>query len=130
MYKFIEELKHNGALVDEKIFKDMRIRILNHINFDKNVIMNVQASMQHYCIPKQTTNLENYKKMELSFIRNDVFTNFENITNNKELSNKLKKYELGEIYAYVPCELIEEIYQQLILEFRNQNFNKHDGRKI
>ena len=130
MYNFIKELKNRGVLVDKKIFKDLQIRIFNHINFDKNVIMSVQASCQHHCTPKQTIDATKYQKMELGFIRQDKYVKFENITLNQGLARELKKYEIGDIYANVPCELIENVYMQLVMEYRQQQFNQHGGRKI
>ena len=130
MFNFIKEMKNGGVLVDKKIFKEMQIRVFNHINFDKNVIMSVQASFQHYCTPKRTTDLTEYEKMELGFIRQDKYVKFENISTNYSLANQLRKYELGEIYANVPCELIENVYMQLVKEFRQKQFYQHEGRKI
>ena len=130
MYNFMKELKNGGVLVDKKIFKDMQIRVFNHINFDKNIIMSVQASFQHYCTPKRTINIEEYTTMELGFIRQDKYVKFENITTNYALANKQQNYELGEIYANVPCELIENVYMQLLREYRQKQFYQHEGRKI
>ena len=130
MLNFIKEMKSVGVLVDKKIFKEMQIRIYNHINFDRNVIMSVQASFQHYCTPKKTTNLNEYTAMEIGFICKDKYVRFETLTTNQKLASLLRNYEMGEIYANVPCEIIESVYIQLIKEYRQQQIYQKKERTL
>lgn len=73
--------------------------------------LSVQASIHHYCHPKDNVALENYESFEIALMDDegsfhviqDVFPGF-------ELSDELHEYYEDPIYPHVPIELVAELY--------------------
>lgn len=96
-------------------YEDVGFRLFNGIPINENIHLSIQASYGHYCTPRKTLPLEQYTAMELAIFKNGEFVNVEEVVrDNTELVNKLNEYYVGTVYTYVPVELIEKLYQELI----------------
>lgn len=126
MYNFIKDLQHYGMKVNTIVSNDI-MRIYNHIPFSKRIELSIQASSFHYCIPKKTINLEEYKNMEVAFCNpiKQTFINLKFIINDSDLLKELQKYECSGVYGDVPVELIEKIYNYLVNNYSENRYFKH-----
>lgn len=108
--------KHNEIFGDSADYKyeDFGSRIFHHIECGDKIKISVQASASHYSEPRKTLDdLTQYKEMELAFIKDGLFRVADSVIEDEGLVKKIKPYFDGGIYAYVPVELIEEVYQHL-----------------
>jgi hypothetical protein len=87
---------------------------LNRIRINENVELSIQASYAHYCNPRKTTTLNEYTEMELAVFEDNKFVPVERVMNNEILIDRFKEYYEGMVYGFVPVELLEELYQELI----------------
>lgn len=95
-------------------YEDYGDRMFNHIKINDKLRLSVQASSAHYCEPRKTlVDIREYKSMEFAVIQNHDLLQVAEVINNEKLAVELKKYYDGGIYANVPVELIEELYQEL-----------------
>lgn len=123
----MEFLKH--LIVDEETrlmwdmphTKDIRFRRFAPVKF-KTCLLSIQASAFHYCTPQDTfTNPSIYSHMELAVLQpigrgkmawvdvimNTLFSDFKQRALFKEYENTVG------LYAYIPVELIEALFQYL-----------------
>lgn len=104
--EFINKLKELGIFYEHE---KLKIRVYNAISLKNNYDLSIQASFNHYCLPKDTIPIEDYESYEVAiFLQN-------NIAEPKELKNFDKYNELQEYksqcgYSFVPKELVEELY--------------------
>jgi hypothetical protein len=94
--------------------KDTGFRLLKRIPIAINVELSIQASYAHYCNPRKTVSLNEYETMELAIFVDNNFVPVEQVTNNEVLIDKFNEYYEGMVYGFVPVELLEELYQELI----------------
>ena len=80
------------------------------IRINDEIALSVQGSKYHYCHPRETIDIDKYKKLELAI---SGFVSVADVTDNELLIRKFDEYYDGMIHAYVPVELIEELYQDL-----------------
>lgn len=91
-------------------------RMIRHLDLDfPDHKLSVQASEYHYCHPRQTIELENYESYEIAMLNVvtgdfiDICFEHPNFPYCEELSSC---YE-GTVYAYVPIEIVAELYDYL-----------------
>lgn len=94
-------------------YRDIKpIPIPDHEGFS----LSIQASYAHHCAPKQTLPFDDYLCMEFAIVGYGMLCNVYSFISNDDLRIQLDEYYNGSTYSYVPVELIEELYKELILE--------------
>lgn len=91
----------------------MRFRVLKGLSIKEDIVLSIQASRFHYCVPRETLPLDKYTSMELGILKSDKYVKVDQVTNNEKLISSLNNYYEGPVYSYVPIDLIEDLYQQL-----------------
>lgn len=90
---------------------DLQIRQFNPIQVAPNLWFSVQASFGHYCTPQQTfSDLDNYSHWEFAIFNEEGFMSVKNILPDFPSLAELDLYFDGSVYAYVPADLVEELY--------------------
>lgn len=85
---------------------------------DKPFHLSIQASGMHYCRPRLTLPYKRYEAFEVAICYGD-----ETISASKmfgegdELARELDEYFGGSVFAYVPTELVERLYQRCKEQF-------------
>lgn len=78
--------------------------------------ISIQCSYFHYCTPRETLSINEYTTMEISITTNYMTTS----EINKVLKNFSRYKELkihrdsGQLYGYVPIDLINDLYEFLV----------------
>lgn len=93
------------------------MRNFNHVPTKSGYKMSIQCSGGHYCTPRILTDVEKYNTFEIAFLYyNDIdncyefgYPDFEAFIRKEEL----EKYYEGGIFAYVPKDLVEDVYKFL-----------------
>lgn len=83
--------------------------------------LSIQGSKYHYCSPRKTTKKENYTHMEIAIFNQKGWfsiTRSKNIKAFPKYKTLIKEHAdnlqgKATVFAYVPIELIEELYQYL-----------------
>ncbi|QFP93470.1 UNVERIFIED_ORG: hypothetical protein Xoosp15_205 [Xanthomonas phage Xoo-sp15] len=118
---FIKELKEEFIGMPIRmpfIDENQRFRRLEGIEFNQDVTLSVQASFHAYCAPRETTYLQDYESMEMAIIKGGEFVSLTQLlVPHVELMKELDEYFEGEVYPYVPVELIERVYHALLETF-------------
>lgn len=105
---FVKELK----LIDfSEEFKGYEWIQVNEVNS-----LSIQASKFHYSIPKENIDADKYTHFELAIVYKDKITKDTEILNNFNRKSELLEYKKGPIYAYVPKDLINDLYLYLIMQ--------------
>lgn len=120
--EFLKHLKEDFdslALRKQGIFKEnieeRFPRSLQGIMINEQIYLSIQASCHHYCSPRKTlANLKDYVAMELAILKDGEFVSAKEVIANIPLIKQLDDYFEGMVYPYVPVELIEQLYQELI----------------
>ena len=91
---------------------DLGMKIYNHIDTKAGYSLSIQASEHHYCTPRALLGLKFYEEFELAICYDNEFVY------PSELENFHRKEELdecheGTIFAYVPVDLVEDLYNFL-----------------
>lgn len=102
----------------EETYRGRNFRDLKHIPIPhhEGFSLSIQASYAHRCTPKQTLPLDDYLCMEFAIVGHGMLCNLYGFITNDDLRIQLDEYFNGSTYSYVPIELIEELYKELILE--------------
>lgn len=95
-------------------YEDMGFRMFEQVVINDSISLSIQASYGHYCSPRQTLPIEKYESFELAIFKDNEFTSIEQVTQNDILIKKLNKYYEGTVYANVPVEIVEELYEGLL----------------
>jgi hypothetical protein len=98
---------------------DDSIRIFQPIDVDNNVRLSIQASEIVSCRPKKTLNmnrLSEYTHMEVAIFKNDSFARLTDICPDFRCLAEFETYKSEELYAFVPVDLIDELFQHLVLK--------------
>ncbi|MCP8969708.1 hypothetical protein [Ectobacillus ponti] len=80
-----------------------------------NVRLSVQASFAHYCTPRVTRDdLSIYSTMEFALLdKNGEFIRVKDVLPDFPLLDEIERH-YDSVYAYVPIELIEALYNALV----------------
>lgn len=110
----IEFRKTYHELFNDMSYEDYGTRKFEHIQLPRGIKLSVLACSGTYCMPRKTfMDLTKYTAMELGIFKNNELVNAKRVISNRLLALKLEEYYDGSVYAYVPVELIEELYQEL-----------------
>ena len=95
-------------------YEDYGFRMLKPVNLPSDVSLSIQASYGHYCSPRKTLPVEDYIEMEVAIFKNKEWSSIEKVSTDEVLIAKFNGCSDGAgVYAYVPVELIEELYKEL-----------------
>jgi hypothetical protein len=83
------------------------------IEFKNGLVLSIQGSSAHYCIPRQTLSYDKYTKMEFALCTVKGFADVKEYLDTDEYD----QYFDGSVYSYVPVDLIEKLYQDLKAKF-------------
>jgi hypothetical protein len=89
------------------------------VKINDNLYISIQASYGHYCSPRKTLlDITQYTEMEMAFVGKEGLMAIDRVdplySKLGLLADKLDEYFDGSsVYAYVPVELINEIYLAL-----------------
>lgn len=83
---------------------------------EDRLYLSVQANWGAYCTPRKTTlDLNEYSEMEMAFVTAEGLVSLEMVYPYFSKLDEIQEYFDGDqIYSYVPVELIEDVYQELI----------------
>jgi hypothetical protein len=99
---------------------DSTLRIFHPIDVGTRLRLSIQASELVSARPQKTLeNLEEYTHMEVGFFKDDSFARFMDSIPDFLSIAELETYHSGEIYEGVPVDLIDELFQYLVLN-RNE----------
>lgn len=104
--EFINKLKELGIFYE---FEKLKIRVYNAIKLNNDYELSIQASSNHYCLPKEMIPIENYDSYEVAIFLQNNFAEPKELKNFKKY-NELQKYKSQCGYSFVPKELVEELY--------------------
>jgi hypothetical protein len=114
--EFLKQLEEDGrSKLSDAIFDDDSIlRGFKHIQIG-DLSLSIQASWGHYCTPRRTlNNLDEYSTMEFAIIQDDgEFATVSEVLPTFSRLDEIEEYE-NTVYGYVPVDLIEQLYQELI----------------
>jgi hypothetical protein len=127
VYRFIELLEFKGFeyLTNEeednaveKIKEWMGVipRMFEKFYFENGITLSIQASINHYSRPNlNLANLNDYTHWEVAIVHTETgeFKSIQSALPNFASGGELKLYFDGQIYAFVPTDLVEEVYQAL-----------------
>lgn len=114
-----EFLKHLQNELNQKsdlscVLKHLNLpQISEGIEFNNGLILSIQGSYGHYCLPRKTLPYDQYTRMEVALYTEKGFANIEDYLDTKEFD----EYFNGSVYGYVPVVLIEKLYQALKNKF-------------
>lgn len=111
----IDSAKIKGFESPFGTYEDMGFRMLKQIKISDDIGLSVQASYGHYCTPRKTLPLKEYSTMELAIFKDGEFVNVNQVTKNENIIDKLNECYEGTVYGCVPVEMLEELYQELII---------------
>lgn len=86
------------------------IRHCEWLKINKELCLSIQASAMHYCTPRANVELEEYTHFELAIIVNQGLTHNLCILEKFERYNELLEYWEDGVFAYVPKDIIEDLY--------------------
>ena len=109
MENFIKVLSETIILLENK---EMHIRIFDKIKTKSGYGLSIQCSEYHYCTPRETINVEKYDSFELAIFRGHNFV-YPKILDNFPRKNELDECYKGEVFGYVPKDLVEDLYNFL-----------------
>lgn len=131
MMEFLKHLKPNE---ETETLTKLRIgmhlshlpRINEPIQFNEDILLSIQCSYAHYCIPRNTLPYNKYRDMEIGIVKSNEFVKVEEVLELEE--NKWENYYDTQVYGYVPVDLIEELYQALKQKYGLKKEVKNNGR--
>ncbi|MBQ3423485.1 MAG: hypothetical protein IJH34_17915 [Romboutsia sp.] len=85
-------------------------RICKWININKEYSLSIQASEMHYCIPRAYIPLKEYTHFELAIIFKGKLAFDITVLEKFDRYDELKIYQEDNIFAQVPKDLIEDLY--------------------
>lgn len=118
-YRFINDLMESEASIKSRKYPHFSIneafRMFEGIELKEGIRISIQASYGHYCSPRETLyNLNEYSSMEFALMDNKG--NFLTVTDILPAFKRLDEIEeyFDTVYGYVPVDLINDIYLELI----------------
>ena len=94
-------------------YEDIGFRMFKSVKITDKISLSIQASSAHYCSPRKTLPLDKYSEMELAIIKNDEFVTVDEVTSDENIIKNFSEYYEGMVYAYVPVELLSDLYKNL-----------------
>lgn len=91
---------------------DSRFRMFKRIPTKSGYDMSIQCSEFHYCFPQKTIALDLYEEFEIATLFENNFV-FPRILNKFKRKLELEPYYDGQIFAFVPKDLVEDLYNFL-----------------
>ena len=114
--KLLQVLEESERFKESKLYKEIGGRDFKPLLFP-SFFLSVQMSAFHRCEPKKyITNLSEYKSAEFAIIDyaerklrrvGDVLPSFSRLA-------EIETYFDGNVYAYVPISLINQLYEEII----------------
>lgn len=104
-------------------------RMFEKINLSNNstdfLYLSIQASSAHYCRPRTTMeNLSDYTHMEFALMdENQEFVTIPEVCPEFSSLAEMQTYCDGSIYAYVPVDLIDELFQYYVLKRSERTYD-------
>ena len=109
MENFMQALSKTITLFENK---EMDIRNFDKIETKSGYDLSIQCSRHHYCTPRKTIDIENYDSFELAIFRGRSFV-YPKILDNFPRKNELDECYEGQVFGYVPKDLLEDLYNFL-----------------
>ena len=109
MENFIQELLKTRTLFENK---EMDIRNFDKLETKSGYGMSIQCSKYHYCTPRETTGIEKYESFELAIFSEHNFV-YPEILKDFPRKNELDECYEGQVFGYVPKDLVEDLYNFL-----------------
>lgn len=108
------------ALVEKEIIQNQErvdfgsyLRQFEPIQVREDVWLSIQASYAHYCTPRTTyEDLTIYSHWEIALFNTDDFIRVTDVLPEFRSLAEIELYE-AQVYAYVPVDLVEELYLAL-----------------
>ena len=94
------------------------VRHCEWLEVGREIYLSVQASYMHYCRPRELTDLKNYSHFELALIQGDGLSYDIHILNDFPRFDELESYWEGGVFAYVPKDLINDLYYWALEYFK------------
>lgn len=91
---------------------EMGMRIYNHLDTKAGYKLSVQASENHYCTPRELVGLKYYEEYEIAIMKNGDFI-YPDELKSFPRKDELDECHEGTIFAYVPVDLVEDLYNFL-----------------
>jgi len=111
-------------------------RWFNSLFFNGDIEFSIQASVGHYCVPRETTQVYAYEYMEVAFFKDGRRAPIHKITKKRSIIREFEEYQddLADtedfsdcVYAFVPVPLIQKLYADILLrEGRREYIAKVD----
>ncbi|MDY5983129.1 MAG: hypothetical protein SPJ17_05485 [Anaeroplasma sp.] len=93
-------------------------RICEWLRIDDKYSLSVQASESHYCTPRALLPLDKYEEFEIAIIYDGCLTCDIRVLKEFPRYEELMEFNEGDIFAFVPKNLIEDLYCWWINSFR------------
>jgi hypothetical protein len=115
-----EESKEYNAKSDTKMW-----RMFEKISLTKTLDLSIQASAAHYCRPRTTMDyLNEYSHMEIALMdENQDFVTITEVCPEFASLTEIESYCDGSIYAYVPVDLVDELFQYYVLKRSERTYD-------
>ena len=114
--KVIEEVELELDLPIEN--NEYGARHLKWLEIGSGLYLSVQASCLHYCRPRKLIKLEDYTHFELALVKEDELISDISIINDFPRFSELEMYWDYGIFAYVPKDLINDLYYWCLENFK------------
>lgn len=92
--------------------EEMGTRMFKKLKTIAGYDLSVQCSRYHYCMPRETIDIELYDMFELAIFWQGEFI-YPSILENFPRKNELDECYEGQIFGYVPSDLVEDLYKYL-----------------
>lgn len=110
--EFVKALVERDFGMD-RMHDNMNYRQFEPIRIGPNLWLSIQASYGHYCKPRKTVrDLNEYTHWEFALFNKDDFVRVADVLPNFASLAEIEYYEQS-VYAYVPADLVEELYVAL-----------------
>lgn len=105
---FVEKYPYYSDELSPRVYRQFKA-----IQINENLWFSIQASYAHYCTPQKTLEtLEDYTHWEFALIGESGFLRVTEVLPDFPSLAEIEYYE-AEVYAYVPIDLVEDLYLAL-----------------
>lgn len=116
-YKVISQLEKRvfEGTHQRDVPPQLQYRQFKNIPIKNGYLLSIQGSYAHYCTPRTTVSKEQYTEMEMAIMTesNREFVSVWEVCTDNSINNDLEPYFSGEVYGYVPVELLNRLYLHL-----------------
>ena len=103
---FLDELEIVEEIMD--------FRFCDWITINDEYCLSIQCGKGKYSIPRENVSLKEYTHFEIAFIyEGQLSTGHDELIKGFNRKEELQEYQEDTIYAYVPKDLIEDLYKHL-----------------